>query len=163
MKALIAGMMVLALVGCSSKIDQQKFDALNRAGRTVKENTAVGVTLMKFRDVMSAYATEVSLAQDRATGSLEKRFVVVHGEALKAYRDSLVVWNSKLEHHGADGLAAYPGSDLRRIVDDHGLEGAFSGDNFMFDADPAIQKIWIDGRIKLDIADALYRGDHTTP
>src|SRR3954468_20088855 len=91
---------VLTTVACSQKIDQAKFDGLHRAGRTVRENTSVGVALLKFRKGVSQYATEVSLATDRASSPIEKEFVGLHATALKSYKDSLSVWNAKLANGG---------------------------------------------------------------
>jgi len=93
------------VAGCSDKIDQTKFDALNRAARAVRESTAIGVNLLKFREIVSTYATEVSLATDKASSPNEREFLRFHTEALEAYRASLETWGQKIRGELAETSA----------------------------------------------------------
>src|SRR5437870_5661959 len=74
-------LLALASAACTEKIDRTKFEAVNRAARAVRENTSVGLPLPKLRDLVGAYATEVSLANDRTASTPEKSFMQFHADA----------------------------------------------------------------------------------
>jgi len=150
----------LALSACSNPLsratlDQAKFEAVHRAGRDVREHTATGVALIAYRDLVGKYATEVSLARDKAASDLEKAFVGNHQRALTAYRDAATIWTLKLQgrefaHMGDEGY--------QRVVDDYSVPGTGTGVEHVFKIDDAIQIIWGKADAILKAADDIYLG-----
>lgn len=155
----------LLVAGCSqySRLNQQKFESVHRAARLMRENVTGGVTIVKFRELVGAYATEVSLAADKAHTETERTFVGFHEAALKSYRDSLQVWTVKLNQGGGDLVTANTNANsigLEKIADDYSIVGkALVPTLFRYSADELMQAAWHRGAAKLDAADALYRGE----
>jgi hypothetical protein len=151
-------LLVLLVSGCSSKVDQVKFGALNRSAREIQSAVGVGVTLERYREHVSAYAAEVSLARDRASSATEKQFVGLHAAALDAYRDGLTLWQKKIDQRG-DVVTTAGDPDLKRMADEYGFAGSVVGGAFTFSIDKAMQKEWMTASGKLYAADRLYRGE----
>jgi hypothetical protein len=151
------GLLVVLLASACSKVDQAKFAALNRSAREIQSAVGVGVTIEKYRERVSAYAAEVSLAGDRASSPTEKQFVGLHAAALHVYRDCLALWQKKIDQRG--DIATTAGEpDLKRMADEYGFDGTVVGGAFTFSIDKAIQKGWTVADGKLSAADTLYRG-----
>jgi len=164
-----AGPLVVALVlaaSCTSpppvKIDPAQFEPLHRAARATRTQTAVGVTLPAFRDLVGKYATEVSLAGDRAHSPLEQQLVGLHAGALTAYRDSLTIWEKKLEagKDTAITLTLWGSVGVRKIAEEYAVAGEpIQDDSYRsYSLDAIMRAAWHRAEGKLDAADALYRG-----
>lgn len=165
MRALILSAALVTSIACGAVVpahlDQQRFDGVHRAARAVRENVNTGVTLLTFRELTGTYATEVSLANDKASSVIEKQFLTLHSAALGAYRDSLTVWNEKLTQNNGPRIYAnisQTSRGLERLADDYPIEVKRDGTLVSFEADPAMQTMWSRASAKLDAADAIYRG-----
>lgn len=145
-----------------ASLDQAKFEPVHRAGRATREACAIGVSLVRMRELAANYATEVSLASDKAGTDLEKQFVALHSGALQAYRASLTVWDEKIEQSRSGRVCSNVSQSsmmLTPVIDEYALPGEKLSDTaFCFQPDPAIQKIWGQADGKLAIADAIYSG-----
>jgi hypothetical protein len=148
---------VLMTWGCSSGVDHAGFDTLNRAALTVREQVGVGVNLVQYRTLIGSYSTELALAAEKAANQPEHQFVALHGQALRAYRDALTVWEAKIEA-GTETLGSGR-KDLAAFPDQYALEGTRRSNVFVFDAETAIHKMWGVAAAKLSAADAIYRGE----
>jgi hypothetical protein len=153
----------LVLVGCSSsgKIDQMKFDGVYRSGKAMEGATGVGVNLLRYRELVQSFASEVSIANDRAQTSTEREMVAQYAKALKAYRDAETLWTMKLK--GPAEVTIGSDSDLRRIVfdDDYRIDGSGAGSGFRFKLEEAVQALWSTARGRLNEATRLYTGQAT--
>ena len=146
---------LLTLCACSAKIDQAKFEAVYRAGKSMEGATSTGVTWLKYSELMQAFATEVSIAKDKAQSTIEQELVSLYGEALIAYQDAQIVWRKKIGHDGNLGISE---SEMKRIVEAYPIQGAGSGSSFSFSPDQAIQTIWVRAGAKLRDANEKYTG-----
>lgn len=91
---------IVVLTGCSG-LDREKFALVNRAGQAVKSSTDVGVSLIKYRELVQAFATELELAQGKATNDKERALASEYASSLSTYRDALAVLDAKAgEDHG---------------------------------------------------------------
>jgi hypothetical protein len=151
---------VLFCVGCggSAKIDQMKFDGVYRAGKAMEGATGVGVNLLKYRELVQAFASEVSIANDRAQTGSEREMVAQYAKALKAYKDAGDLWTRKLQ--GGAELTVGSDPELLRIArdEDYSIDGTGSGSGFRFKLDDAVQSLWRTGRGRLTEATRLYTG-----
>lgn len=156
--AVLVALCVLSL-GCARGVDQQKFDGVYRSGKSLEAALSVGVNYLRFGELVQAYATEVSIAQDKATNAAERDLVKLYAEALAGCQDSLLIWKLKLDQSGNLNVNSRP--ELRRIADVYGIEGQGSREYFNFDPDQAIRTIWAVISSKLSNANAVYNGKPT--
>ena len=77
-------------------IDKQKFDAVYRAAKSVKEATGVGVNFPRYSELVQTFATEVSIARDKASSPGEQALAQRFASVLAAYRDSVTLWQHKI-------------------------------------------------------------------
>jgi hypothetical protein len=145
------------------KIDPVKYETLHRAARATRTQTSVGITLLVLRDLVGKYATEVSLAGDHVHSPIEQQFVGLHTQALTAYRDSLDVWEKKLEsgQDTAITLTLWGSVGIRKLADKYAVPGEsiHDGDYQRFSLNAIMRAAWHRAEEKLDAADALYRGE----
>lgn len=88
-------------------VDQAKFQDLYRSAKAIEGATSVGLNRPKFSELLQAYATEISIARDKAITKAEKDFVNLHLAALEVYQDSATVWDSTIEHPSKYGDYIY--------------------------------------------------------
>ena len=117
---------------------------------------SVGVTYLKFGELLQALATEVSIARDKASNSVERDLVLVYGQALSGCQDSLMLW--KLKIAGSQTLGVTGDAELKRIAGAYPIQGSGSGSGFTFDPDSAMQVVWKDIGAKLAGASRVYTG-----
>ncbi len=149
----------IALAGCSSKVDQSKFENLYRAGKNVEGALDVGVNLLRYRELVQSFSTEVSIANDRAGGSSERELVKTYNTALAAFKDAETLWGKKL--NAQDGTLTCTDAEVRRVAGDYPISGTGSGSGFTFKIDDAVQTIWRQARGNLSQATTLYRGERS--
>jgi hypothetical protein len=159
-----AAVVSLLLSSCSWKqeaIDQQKFDGVYRAGKGMEGATGVGVNVIRYRELLQAFATEVSIANDRAHSAREREMVGQYAGALQAYQDAGFLWGKKLD--GAKRLSMSSDPEVRRIVlnDAYNINGTGSGESFSFEIDDAVQVLWRSARIRLSEANRIYTGEES--
>jgi hypothetical protein len=120
MRRAIVGVVLgaLLLVGCGG-LDKEKFALANRSGQAVKSATDVGVVPGKYRELVQAFATEVSLSRDKATNEKERALAGEYGDALTAYRDALAVLDEKANKAYGPFVAATP--EMVRIASTYSL------------------------------------------
>lgn len=58
---------------------------------------AVGVTYIKFGEMIQGFAAEISIASDLANNLKEESLVRIYSEALAIYRDSLQLWKASMD------------------------------------------------------------------
>ena len=91
----------VAVGSCASPtvppIDAKKFDGLYRAAKTTEAAINMGINHEKFGDAIRAFATELSIATDKAGTDKERELVRLYSETLTAYRDSDEMWRLKID------------------------------------------------------------------
>lgn len=90
-------LVVAATMSAACGIDQKRFEPLYRAGKAISGATEVGATLVEYRELMQSLATEIEVAEDRASSSDELQLVAFYKDALAAYRDAATMWQAKIE------------------------------------------------------------------
>jgi hypothetical protein len=145
---------ILVCSSCASRIDRQKFEPLYRAGKNIEGALGVGVNL-KYRELLQGFATEFSIANDKAANEAERALVKRYEEALSAYKDAGTIWEKRLK---GDVLAPAGDPELVRIVDAYPLSGSGSGTAFTFSGQAAVQTIWVTAGARLKAANEMYAG-----
>jgi hypothetical protein len=127
-------LVVIACVGlflsCSPKIDKTKFDSLYHAAKAIEASTSVGVNYSDFGRLLKAFATELSIANDKAITKKEKELINAFNDAFRMYKNSFYQWDKKISLNNDQ---AYAFDDL-------------------------IQRYWEEGRKELRKATVLYYG-----
>jgi hypothetical protein len=153
---LCAGLLSLQ---CSSskieKIDQQKFESVYRSGKGIESAVGVGVNLLKYRELVQSFATEVSIASDRAATDKEKELVGAYAGALLAYKDAGAIWGKKLN---TSWLRPADDPEVMRIYQAYPISGDGKGSDFRFTIDSAMQTIWQSAGALVAHANDLYNG-----
>lgn len=157
----IMTVLLFTQTACARGIDQAQFEGVYRAGQGMKGATVVGVTLIKYRELLQSFASEVAMAQDKAKTDREKAMVGSYTEALANYRDAATLWASKIER-GSDTIdeAVLPGGagftakytvQTATPVPEHPEYRTVS-------ADAAMQAVWWKAGQNIDLANAQYTG-----
>lgn len=152
---------VIALAGCG--INQKEFEPLYRAGKEITGATEVGVTLPRYRELLQALATEVDIAEDKATSGAEKSLVSSYKQALVAFRDAETMWKAKIDlapvtTRGEPVRITLDGPSeefFGPLVDTYKLR--FSVDrNGTITADEMQQAMWAAAAKSLGVGEAIY-------
>jgi hypothetical protein len=77
-----------------------KLDPLYRSMKAIEAATSVGVTYIKFGELIQSAATELSIAKDKAAADPEKQMIESFGNVLKTYSDSATIWKMKNDDTG---------------------------------------------------------------
>jgi hypothetical protein len=77
--------------------DQAKFEALNRAAKSVQAATSIGITYPDFGKQLQSFATELSLTSDRIKTDGDKKLLEMYRTVLADYKDSLLLWSIKIK------------------------------------------------------------------
>ncbi len=156
-------------------IDKQKFDAVYRAAKAVKEATGVGVNFPRYSELVQALATEASIARDKASSpgeqALAQRFTMI----LAAYRDSVTLWQHKINDAGTPFLYGQimvalssvgtgemlEDPEMRRIVDAYKIttqtQSAGAGGGRTITINPvSVQIPWIMADLRMAAAEKTY-------
>jgi hypothetical protein len=94
----------VASSGCD-RVDQNKFDALYRAGKILEVNidTTNGVQFEESRKVLTQFKTEISLLQGRTKGKSESAALGAYDDASEAYKAFLTIRELDLRGDTRDG------------------------------------------------------------
>jgi hypothetical protein len=156
-------------------IDKQKFDAVYRAAKSVKEATAVGVNFTRYSELVQALATEASIARDKATSPGEQTLAQRFAGVVTAYRDSATLWQHKIGDASTDFLRGQimvaisrlgtgemlEDPELRRIVDTYKITtqtiSTGAGGGTAITISPiAVQIPWIMADLRMAAAEKTY-------
>lgn len=94
---------VIAVIGifvapfASAQVDQKKFEPVYRAAKAVEASANIGMDNHKFNDLLQTFATEASIAQDRADTANEREVVAEFKRVLEIYTDSKTLWDKKIK------------------------------------------------------------------
>jgi hypothetical protein len=136
-------------------VDQAKFDRVYRAGKAMSSATGVGTDVLRFSELLQNFASEVSIARDKAQSTSEWELIRLYEDALKAYYDSRTIWQLKL--NGTDRIVnSSVSEEVKRIEEQYPIRGQGSGSGFSFKVDDAIQTIWARASAKLQVAEDIY-------
>jgi hypothetical protein len=162
-------------------VDRAQFESLYRSAKRIQSAAQIGVNYLKMSELVQSFATEASIAKDKASTEEEKELVDLYASALKAYADSRTLWKNKVKYSDKlwKGLIVYSGEnrdrngkvtnsmvnrELTPIVQRYNLELAdqyASITNLYWKSisPSAIQKIWKEADLILQKANKLYSGD----
>ena len=163
------------LEGCSSKVDQKKYENLYHAAKAIEGSVAVGVDYQKFGELLQNLSTELSIANDKATFSIasdkaksdsEKELLKNYLDALAAYQESALVWKNKIDGARYDWIPKgriYVENELRPIIAKYSLSieshvMRSTGHKFETISGDAVQVIWAKAHEYLEKATKIYYG-----
>ena len=75
---------------------QKTFDGVSRASKAIDSAATVGVAYQKFAELVQNFATEMSVAKDKAKSSQEVEVFKAFITALETYNDALKLWTAKM-------------------------------------------------------------------
>jgi len=165
-KMLIVSTGIILLVGCSPKIDQQKYENLHQAAKTIEGATVVGVKYLQFGELLKNLSTEFSIANDKAKSDNEKKLLKAYLDVLMTYRESVPIWKYKIEAARYDWIPPgqiYVESELKPIIAKYSLPMEshiipITGHEFQTISGDALQVIWVKAQERLENATKLYLG-----
>jgi len=96
-KMLIVSTGIILLVGCSPKIDQQKYENLHQAAKTIEEATVVGVKYLQFGGLAQLLQQETAFY--RITGNTEDET----REKIRYFKEVIENKGSNKIFYGANG------------------------------------------------------------
>jgi hypothetical protein len=145
--------------GCGRGINQAKFEGVYRAGQGMKSATDVGVTIVKYRELLQVFASEVAMAEAKPANAREKAMVANFTEALVNYRDAATLWAAKIDTRNA----AIPTTTIPEgpgIVDKYGLVTDLGDhpDYRTFSPEAGMQIVWVRAAQNIALANAAYTG-----
>lgn len=85
------------LLSCSG-MDKTKFDGVYRSAKAIQGSTSVGVNYIGFGKLLQDFATELSIAEDKATSEKEKELIKSFEEVLRLCQFSYKSWKQKMEY-----------------------------------------------------------------
>lgn len=161
---LIVSIGFILLVGCTPKIDQNKYENLHRAAKTIEAATAVGVNYQKFGELLQNLSAEFSIANDKAKSDTEKELLKEYLDVLMTYQESATIWKKKITSTRYDWIPSgqvLVESELRPIISKYSLpteSHIFTGIKFETISENSIQVIWGKASERLEKATKLYLG-----
>ena len=132
------------------------FEPVYRAGKTIQGATEAGVSLLKFTELMQAFATELGIAKDHELNASDRQLLAIYRESFEAYQDSRALWLAKLKEGPVFDPGLHP--DVVEIMKTYSVAPYPNGN---WNADVAIQAVWKKAGERLDSATALYLGKPT--
>jgi len=150
-----------AKVESAPQINQSKFEAVNRAAKAIEGSIAVGINYRNFQASLQALATEILIAKDKMKSQEEKDMLGNYSEVLSMYKDSLTLWQHKINDRGEyDYITGKQGtivadSEVHAIAEMYNLSMAPNESGVML-ADEGIQTIWGAAQQQLEKTNALF-------
>ena len=159
-RAVYCGVALLGmLTGCTRGIDQQKFAGVYKAGQDIKGATSVGLTLVRYRELLGTFASQVAQAKDAAKSEHEQLMVSQYENALSNYSDAAKVWGAKVEHGATLLIQEFPeGPELATKYNLTMHPAELRPEVKMLYADEAMQEIWQRAGQHLAMANTMYTG-----
>ena len=82
----------------------ERFRSLYRSARSVEGAIAVGVSYVKFGEILQVFATELLIAKDAAKDDSDRALVAAYAEVLDVYKDSAAIWKQANESAGEEWM-----------------------------------------------------------
>lgn len=79
------------------KVRQEIFEPVYRVAVELKAGQDVGINREKFGGLLQKFASEISIAKDKAENSSEQRVCAGYSRLLETYKDAAKVWDVKIE------------------------------------------------------------------
>jgi len=145
-----------------SGIDRAKLAGVYKASQDLKGATDVGVTLVRYRDLLGTFASQVAQARDVVSNDRERLMVDQYAFAAECYQDAAKVWAAKIEHE-IDGRWIYLDklADGPLFVKKYNLQvqhSPYVTDEQIIYPEAAIQEIWHRADQGLALANTAYTG-----
>lgn len=153
---------LLLLTACAPGVDQEAFAPVYRAAQDIQGATSVGVSLIRYRELLGTYASQVAQAKDHVHTDRERLMVEQYAFALQCYRDAATVWAAKIEHGMPSGWIypdKVPESDA--LITKYHLNlqpSPYRPELQMFHTEDAMQEIWRRAGQALALANTAYIG-----
>lgn len=156
-----------AKVDHTINVDQKKFEAINRAAKSMEASIMVGVNYLDFQKLIQDLATEILVANDKVSSQNEKTLLGIYSEVVAMYRDSAILWNHKI--HGwidlGDGQL-YAGldqnQDVSLVAEKYNLTTITPNNHLdwgkMIPIDDSMKTIWAAAHDKLEEANSILHG-----
>lgn len=145
-----------------------KLEPVYRSAKTIQSSIEVGVTYLKYGELLQAFATELSMASDKISTDEERRIGTLFAGVLQVYRDAGSLWKNQIENaqyedlfdggvnYSLKGLA--PDGELKRIVDLYKIpirngRIKYSGGSYQALPKNSMQIVWVSA--DKDLSDAL--------
>jgi hypothetical protein len=101
-----------------------KFDALYRAVKAIRAETAIGVSYVRFGQLVSNLATEYTIVGDNLASHTERQLHSLYGTAIAEYNLSLAIWKMRFDQANQFGMIPVSDSEnpnLRALCENYSL------------------------------------------
>jgi len=78
------------------QIDPTKFNGVQRAAKALESATAIGVTIVNFRELVQNLGTELLMSKQRVKTNKEELVQAFYARCFQMYRTSLRLWEFKI-------------------------------------------------------------------
>lgn len=162
-KTTIIFFLFVFIIGCSPRIDRNKFDKLYRSAKSIEGAISIGVIYPKFVELLQNCASEILIIKNEDMTPEELKLFNIYVEALGIFSDSLKIWKNGIEGAKYDWIPkgrVYVEKELGLIIEkykipteDHELKA--TRHKWKSISDKSIQIVWIYAGDKLKEADKL--------
>jgi hypothetical protein len=150
----------------SRSINQQSFEGIYRATKAIDGAIAVGVSYIKFQELLQSLATEILIANDKVKSQQERDLLGMYSEVLSMYRDSAILLKYAIKHSGETDYygRTFVVSELSPIVVKYNLvtsRGVGVGredSTTVISINDSIKVVWGTAHDQLETANALFLG-----
>jgi len=124
----------------------EQLEGVYKAGRAIAAATDVGVTAIRYSELVAAMASEYSIAGDSIHDRVDRDVLASFGHALDSYRAAADVWQLKIRGERR------PRPDVATFLETQGID--ISDGQIKSDLDGEMQRLWGAGRARLEQANA---------
>lgn len=148
----------------ATKIEQKKYENLYRATKAIDGATAVGVNYQKFCELLQNLSTEISIANDIAQSSTEKKLIKSYSEVLTIFQESAELWKYKIKVSQYEWMPRgqiYVDPEIYPIVEKYSFpmeSHQTYGGSFSTIPEKSIQILWNKAQEQLEQTIKIYRG-----
>jgi hypothetical protein len=155
-------MIILITISCSPKTDQDKFNNLNYAAKSVQGAITVGVNYVEYGALLQKYSTELLLLKNNNLIGYELDSYNLYKEALEIFIDARKIWEVKIESPKYNWIPKnniFPLVGLTDIINKYGLKideiKDSSGKKWSTISSDSIQILWSKAELKISQAEKL--------
>lgn len=85
------------LAACGNPTEKAALARLDEAHKALQAAVQVGVTYVRFGELLQALAAEVLVAADKVTSEQGRERLTGYARAIEIYKDSMTLWRARLD------------------------------------------------------------------
>lgn len=150
------------IIGCSPKIEPNKFNNLRHAAKSIEGAISIGVSYPAYTELLQKFASELLIIKNDNMTSEELQLFNYYNEALDIFIDAQKIWAKKIEAPKYNWIPEnniFPLVGLTSIIGKYNIKideiKDSSGKKWSTISDKSIQLLWSKAELKILEADKL--------